>query len=70
MAIHQIFVSLEEFHPLLFAVGEFLGFFVHRWNVVFLNHVRIQQRQGVLMFQNHWIILFTQFALECFTGCL
>ena len=66
MAVDQLFVHLEELDPLLFAVGEFLGFIVDSRLVVLLNHVRVQQRQGVLMLQHHRVVLLAELAFKGF----
>ncbi|MNI73412.1 hypothetical protein D3C73_1294170 [compost metagenome] len=66
MAINQLFIGLEELNPLLFGVGEFLGLFIYGWNVVLLDHVRVQQRQRVLMLQYHRVVLFAELAFERF----
>ncbi len=68
MAVDQLFVGLEKLHPLFLCVAELFGFLIHRRNVVLLDHVRIQQRQRILVLQDHRIVLLAELALEGFTG--
>ena len=66
MVVDKLLIHTEEICPLRFAVGKFAPLLIDGRLIVFLHHIRVEQRQHVLVFEHDRVVLFPELAFEGF----